>query len=171
MSLSFCIKTLLEGSVTEDEVVAIVGSTTGFVENGKPGSNYEAIIDRYMSPYWRDYSRQQVDDVLAVMLSRMTEETHGLPGAWVDASKPHYWGWVPHGCHLGIVGDYINTTTNEVIYPALELKNRFTEDKESSYPPGSWGYPGRYMTIRERADALNIKYGFTKPGPLTSNQS
>jgi hypothetical protein len=163
MSLSFCIKTLLQGSVTEDEVVAIIGSTTGFVENGKPGPNYEEIIDHYMSPYWRGYSRQQVDDVLAVVLSRMTEQTHGLPGTWIDASKPHYWGWVPHGCHLGVVGDYINTETNEVIYPASELQTRFREDEESSYPPGSWAYPGRYKIIRERADALNTKYGFLVP--------
>ena len=155
MSLSFGIKTLLQGSVTEDEVTQIIGSTTGFAENGKPGPNYQTIRSRYMESYWCDYSCQEVDDVLETMLPRITEVTHGLPGTWVDASKPHYWGWVPHGCNLGVVGDYINTETNETCYSATMLHERLKEEDVRF---------GRFMDVAEQADKLNKKYGFK---PLT----
>lgn len=153
MSFSFCIASLLNEHVTEDEVVGIIGSTNGAVKNGQRGPNYSTIIDRYMDPYWRGkHSRQDVEVMIDKMMSRITEEPHGLPGTWVDASKPHYWGWVPHGCNVGIVGDYINVETNETTYLAKELETRFRKNDR----PVS-------LTKMAHAVALNYKYGFVNP--------
>ena len=164
LSTSFCIQSVLKGHVDLDEIAQIIGSTTGFVENGKPGEHYEEIVDRYMKSYWYEYSRQNVEEVIISILPRMSEQQHGLPGAWVDASRPHYWGWVPHGSHLGIVGDYINVETNKTIYSADDILERMREDhpEERYYnrPRNSKVYRFKVAEIGGEADHLNIKYGF-----------
>jgi hypothetical protein len=148
LSLSFCIKDILSGHVDLSEVTEIISSTTGFVENGQPGPNYDEIIDRYMQVYWIDFSRDEIESLLAIILPAITEEMHGLPGAWVDASQPHYWGWVPHGNHLGIVGDYVDPRRNILRYSAEELRRERTEAR----------FVGERVAIR--AAELNHEYGF-----------
>lgn len=167
VSASFCIQSILDGHVDPDEITHIIGSTTGFVENGKPGKHYETTVDQYMKSYWYKHPRDRVEEVIGLILPRMSEQSRGMPGTWVDASRPHYWGWVPHGCHLGIVGDYINVETGEIVYSASDIiakmKKTGPEEKHYDRPRSSKCFRFKVAEIDEEAIPLNAKYGFVKP--------
>jgi len=151
LSTSFCIQSILNEHVDSDEIIMIIGSTIGFVENGEPGRNYEDILDRYMKSYWHKYSRETVEEAICSILPKMTEDPHGLPGTWIDAMQPYYWGWVPHGSQLGIVGNYINVESNMTTYSVEDIRSR---QRQIEY---------RVKTIEKEAIPLNLKYGFVKP--------
>jgi len=136
MSLSFCIKSVLQGDVQPNEIFGIISNTHGFVLTrpwapgryhsyiaySHKGTNYQTIFDRYMETYWRNWSREQVEQVCSELLQRISERKHGLPDSWIDADSPYEWGQVPQGSGEGMVGTYINPANNEILQTPNEIR-------------------------------------------------
>ena len=86
LSLSFCIKNILDGDVKIEDVFCIV-TNTGF-------SSIDGVIENYCKDYWRDYPKDKVKELLEklwpiIYQPRLVEEdsmclvAHGW---WLDTA-------------------------------------------------------------------------------------
>ena len=127
VSLSFCVRSILEGFVKIDEVTEICSSTTGFVFEGEKGPAFNEIVLRYINSYWRGHTKRHIFETCEALLPRITERTKGLPSAWMDADMPIEWGSVPYGCAEGFVGYYIDPKDNSIIYTPADLSRKYEQ--------------------------------------------
>jgi hypothetical protein len=123
VSLSFCVRNILENHVRLEEVVGICSSTTGFVFDGEKGPHFSGILLRYINSYWRGYSESQIIDILNTLLPRITERKKGLPPGpvWIDADMPYKWDDVSYGRGEGYIGYYIDPKNNNVVHAPEDL--------------------------------------------------
>jgi len=62
-SLSFCVKDILSGKVSIDEVGKIVSSTAC-----KTDGDWQELIEIYSRSYWHDFSSFEINDVMTQLI-------------------------------------------------------------------------------------------------------
>lgn len=62
-SLSFCVKDILSGKVSIDEVGKIVSSTAC-----KNDEDWQGLIKSYSQSYWRDFSSLEINDIMTQLI-------------------------------------------------------------------------------------------------------
>ena len=68
-SLSMCVKEILEGKISQDNVVCIIASTRF--------PDIQTAIERYSSSYWKDFNE---GEILAIMIA-----------VWPKVLQPRMW--------------------------------------------------------------------------------